>query len=197
MKRFHLLLAVVAALSVTVMLGWILNIHALQSVLPGQVTMKFTTALMFFISVLIVLGAGKIISDHKPTPYLLAVIMPLAIVQIFIAVQAETVMLPFAEQDDAIKSVAPGVPSLGTMVSFLLISLAGIVAYATGNPKKVLGVIGPAVAGVGVVALAGYALDLPALYYFVENVSTAMAIHTALGFVLLGLAIREFVYAKD
>jgi hypothetical protein len=48
-------------------------------------------------------------------------------------------------------------------------------------------IIGFIVGIIGAVALIGYSVNLPQLYYFVEGVNAAMACHTAILFVLLGI----------
>ena len=46
--------------------------------------------------------------------------------------------------------------------------------------------IGWVVSIIGAVAVAGYIIKMPILYYAVENFSTAMALHTSILFLLLG-----------
>lgn len=84
-------------------------------------------------------------------------------------------------------TTTPGRPSVGTMVCFILMEVAGIMAIlgpAMLRPK--LPFLGWPVIGLGALAVVGYSIGMPMLYYAVATVSTAMAFHTALLFILLG-----------
>ena len=88
---------------------------------------------------------------------------------------------------DAVKSVVPGRPSVPTMLCFMLIAAAGILTtlnLAQLRPK--LRAIGIIVGSVGTLAAAGYIFNAPFLYYFIPDVNSAMACHTAIMFMLLG-----------
>jgi len=86
------------------------------------------------------------------------------------------------------KTVTPGRPSVPTMINFMLIALAGIITML--HPEKLrakLKFIGLIVCLIGTVAVAGYIINSPILYYFIPGMNSAMAFHTALLFVLLGI----------
>ncbi|MCB0277777.1 MAG: hypothetical protein KDI06_23375, partial [Calditrichaeota bacterium] len=53
------IVAVVLAVSLGVMLGWFLGLKPLLSIIPNGPTMKFNTALMFFLSGAALLFVGK------------------------------------------------------------------------------------------------------------------------------------------
>ncbi|MGH9922576.1 MAG: HAMP domain-containing protein, partial [Nitrososphaerales archaeon] len=104
----------------------------------------------------------------------------------------------FVREDEAVNSVTPGRPSLGTMASFILIviaSLASLRNHVTIN--KQLSVIGWTITVIGGLAIVGYIVDLPALYYTAESWSTAMALHTAIMFFLLGTGITFLAKSKS
>jgi hypothetical protein len=91
---------------------------------------------------------------------------------------------------DAIKSVVPGRPSLPTMLNFMLMSLAAILTLI--NIKKlhlIYGIIGIVIGSVGAVAIAGYIIGMPVLYYYFEGMNSAIALNTACLFVLLGVGL--------
>ena len=94
---------------------------------------------------------------------------------------------------EAVKStdtVLPGMPSLPTMINFLFIAAAAIMTIL--NPvklRKTLEVLGLAVSVIGVLAVAGYVLNIPLFYYYMAGVNSAMALNTAVLFVLLGIGL--------
>ena len=60
------------------------------------------------------------------------------------------------------------------------------------NPDKLqskLKIIGLIVGSIGAVAVVGYIINAPLLYYYIEGVNSAMACHTAVLFVLLGMGL--------
>ena len=61
--------------SIVVMFGWFANIDVLKSLVPGLVTMKFTTALSFFFSGLI---AYSIYRSHSYQDFTSQVVLPVA-----------------------------------------------------------------------------------------------------------------------
>ncbi len=88
------------------------------------------------------------------------------------------------------KTIVPGRPSMPTMINFILISVAGMLTIL--NPEKArfkVKLIGLVVAIIGLLPLAGYILNKPFLYYYIEGFNSAIALHTASLFVLLGLGL--------
>jgi nitric oxide reductase large subunit len=72
----------------------------------------------------------------------------------------------------------------------MLIALAGILTML--NLKKLqpkLKIIGLAIGIIGALAVIGYIINAPLLYYFISGVNSAMALHTAILFVLLGIGL--------
>ena len=84
-------------------------------------------------------------------------------------------------------TTVPGRPSVGTMLCFLLVETAGVLTiFVPASLLRCLPLLGWSVVLLGAVAVAGYAIDIPTLYYPVTTLSTAMAVHTAILFILLG-----------
>lgn len=76
------------------------------------------------------------------------------------------------------------------MINFVLISIAGIAAMFRWVQLKLgLLFIGYIVIVIGGIAVLGYVLNWPLLYYAIEGVSTEMACHTALLFVMVGVSL--------
>ena len=94
------------------------------------------------------------------------------------------------ETTSAPKTVVPGQPSVPTMINFMLIGLAAILVMR--NTKKLqskLRLIGLIVAAIGALAVIGYIISAPFLYYFIQGTNSAMACHTAVLFVMLGIGL--------
>jgi hypothetical protein len=190
-----LVVSVVAAL---VMLGWFLDITALKSIYPGWVTMKFSTAMSFLLSGALVYCVGRIARGDRAWTEVLLPGLVLMILLPMVALLAATASGTYIyvaemfvqESSDAILSVEPGRPSVGTMICFTLVAVVGLASIFEPDGKpRLWRIAGGALAVLGAVALLGYVLDESALYYYREGFSTAMAVHTALLFVLLGMAL--------
>jgi PAS domain S-box-containing protein len=192
------LAVLVILVSLGVMAGWILDIGALKSILPQWVTMKFSTALSFFLSGITLYFIAKSCEENSPAAQ---VVLPVATLGIFLLMatflaatflQVRTGIedLFVREAPGAVKTIDPGRPSIGTMVCFLLIAAAGIMAMLDfSNLKSKLILIGVTVCGIGGLAISGYVFHQPLLYFTVERWSTAMALHTAILFVILGIGL--------
>lgn len=90
----------------------------------------------------------------------------------------------------AVKTVTPGRPSVPTMLNFIFIASAGILTIL--NPKQLRSkqrIIGLIVGIIGAVAVVGYIMNAPLLYYFMEGMNSAIAGHTAILFVLIGMGL--------
>lgn len=175
--------------------GWSLDVGVITSVRPGWVTMKFSTALSFFLSGLTLACAARAVRGARELAQVVLPVTTLIILLLMATLFASTLMgvrtgvedLFVREADGAVQTTTPGRPSVGTMLCFIAVALAGIAAFL--DPPylgPVLITAGATVAVAGAVAMAGYALGAPALYYSFPAVSTAMAFHTAVLFVMLG-----------
>lgn len=82
-------------------------------------------------------------------------------------------------------SVARNVPSVLTMILFYHTS-----EYLIKSAHSMLLIILP------VIACIGYFLDNPYLYGYLENVSTAMALPTAISFILLKVLMHDQYYSR-
>jgi signal transduction histidine kinase len=103
-----------------------------------------------------------------------------------------------SEDANAPYTAVAGRPSEGTIMSFLLIAAAGIVASRKpSNLKRILKGIGLAVASFGGLALAGYAASIPLLYFAVEGASSGMAIHAAILFLTIGSSLMTLSRLDD
>jgi hypothetical protein len=184
----------VAAAGLTVMAAWIFDIVLIKSIAPAFVSMKFSTAFSFVISgtTLYFLARAREGGFEKAqvalsiTSFILAILMGLLFFSAVFGIETGIENL-FVQDTGDEKSVAPGLPSVPTMINFLLIALAGIITIV--NPAGTLPklkTIGVMVGAIGITAVLGYVFNAPLLYYFIPGVNSAMALHTALLFMVLG-----------
>jgi len=88
----------------------------------------------------------------------------------------------------AVYTFVPGRPALFTIISFILVAGAGLMILFKGKISfKIARIFGLAVAGFGGLAVIGYIVNIPQFYGHFNNYSTAMALHTAILFALLGI----------
>jgi len=177
-------------------IGWIFDISILKSIHPNWVTMKVFTSLMFIISGMTILLVYRLrYNNGEPKEYImLSLLSP-----VMIAIIAITGLTPLAnglinEMEGAIKTVSPNQPSLGTLLAFTFVAINGfILFFVRSKVTYYIGAFGRCILLIGSLALLGYIVNKPALYYFIPEISTGMAIHTAILFVLIGLAF-QFTY---
>jgi len=193
MKLAAALGVAVAGTGIAVMAGWIFDIAELKSILPMWVTMKFSTALTFLLSGITLFFLALIMRGKNALAQIVLPITTLSIMLLMATLLAATLLgihsgiedMFIEEAEDAVKSVAPGRPSVGTMISFILIGISGILPmFMEEKLDRWLFSIGCLVGVSGGLAIVGYILDLPLFYYTFEGFSTAMALHTAISIYL-------------
>jgi len=201
----RILSAVVIIIGLVVIIGWLLDLDTLKSIIPTWVTMKFSTAVSFLMSGIVVMLMNEYRNNNSEFGRIL-LFAPLMIISFFMATLLVTTIMGttsgvsslFVQEDPgAIASVKAGMPSLGTMINFLLIIGVGFTSllidkFKERKFKKYSLISGGIVLALGIIALLGYVINEPALYYQVEGVSGAMAIHTAIAFCLVGTGIMFF-----
>ncbi len=88
----------------------------------------------------------------------------------------------------AVQSVVPGRPSIATMLNFILIAMTGVLTTMNiAKLSKMVLIFGMTVAAIGITAILGYLIDQPLLYFSVLGKSSAMAVNTAILFILWGI----------
>jgi len=186
-----------------VIIGWVFGIDWLKTTSPNMISMKFLTAISFVLSGIILVLIVKSSASEDSTG-LAALVLPMLslMVMLIMATIFFSVLVGFdlgfvnmliREKQGAIGmvySVYPGLPSIATMVAFFFIALAGLLEPITYCCKKNYSVlIGMLVMIIGAVALVGYIVGIPILFYYVPGKSSAIAISTALLFVIWGMGI--------
>jgi len=183
---------------IMVITGWIFDIGVLKSISPAWVTMKLSTAIAFLLSGITLYFIVKAFEGEfdkaqvalSITSLIIILLMGTLFFSALLKIHTGVDDLFIKESAAAVKSVAPGRPSVPTMLNFILIASAGILTLLKpGNLQPKLRLIGLTVGITGAVAVAGYIMNVPLLYYFIEGINSAMACHTAILFVLLGMGL--------
>lgn len=179
---------IVLLTGVVVQVGWLLDIPIILTVMENCVSMKPSTAMSFILASFI---AIIINSDYRRHTIELASFVFALSLQITGMLLAQVTglttginLIPVGH-DTSMYTVHPHLPSVGTMIAFIFITTMGI-SFLLKKPSYFAA---RALLVIGLVALTGYVCEIPLLYYYVPELSTGMAIHTAMGFVLLSVAI--------
>lgn len=187
---------VVIIAGVTVIIGWIFDIGILKSISPAWVSMKFDTAVAFVLSGITLYFITRAVEGEFDKAQVVLSITSLIIILLMgtlffsavlgINTGAEELFIKDKTAND--KTIVPGQPSLPTMFNFILIAAAGILTTLNpGNLRSKLKIIGVIVGLIGSLAVVGYIFNTPVLYYFIEGVNSAIALHTAALFIVLGI----------
>ena len=200
----RILAIIIGSVGLVVVIGWIFNITIFESLTPNSVTMKFSTAISFLMSsvILYLINESKCKNSELarvllPAPIMIIMFyMSTLLISNLTGINTGIEKLFIIEKGGAQGSVLPGVPSIATMINFLLIipaSILSLIRYE--KHDKETRIIGGIICGVGVTALLGYVANIPLLYYRINGFSSAMAIHTAMTFLLIGIAFM--IYSKS
>ncbi|MBI4517068.1 MAG: CHASE3 domain-containing protein [Deltaproteobacteria bacterium] len=175
-----------------VLAGWLLEVAALKSILPGAVTMKPNTALAFALSGVALRFHSSRQSEIRSPKCAIASLCAIAVAAIGFGTLLEyrfgwdagIDQLFFADAG-GLQSSHPGRMAPATAINFVLLSLALLTMRGRG--------VGFAQAAALVVGLSstivcvGYVYDLPALYRLESY--TGVALHTALAFLILSAGV--------
>ena len=174
---------IVITLGSLVMVGWFFHIEMLKSLLPGLATMKFNTALNFVLA-----GIGLLNLKRHPRLVQSTAIIVFAIGALTFCEYVFTWDLGIDQLivADILDTQSPGRMSLVTAYSYMLISLA-MWFFVTIRYAHLAHFLTLSALLVSLIVLLGYiysAEELYGIFWF-----TSMALHTAIGFVLLGLGL--------
>ena len=187
-------------IGLTVILGWIFGIDALESLVPNTATMKFSTAVSFLMSgiMLYLINESKSRNSELakillPAPIMVVLFyMVTLLVSTFTGIPSGIEYPLFMGKAGAVGSL-PGVPSVATMINFLLVVSASILSLLRFEKQgKEILVIGGIIFAISATALLGYAVNVSSMYYMVPGISSGMAIHTAITFLLVGIVLVAY-----
>lgn len=192
----RILALVIVLVGVIITVGWIFDIKELHSP-GGTVSMKFSTSVSFVFSGVILYYITRIHEGKFglafisiiASGFVISLFMTTILVSSFSGIYTGMENLFVKEaKESVVQTTIPGRPSIATMINFILIILIGVFALSDSlKLQKSLNKISIAIAIIGGIATIGYAVNFPLMYYYYENISTAMAIHTSILFVLFGV----------
>ncbi|MBI2400277.1 MAG: hypothetical protein HYV23_04360 [Deltaproteobacteria bacterium] len=194
-KAVRIIAVAVAVSGLVEMLGWFFGVQALKSVLPSMVTMKFTTAVSFFLSGITLFYIAESARGRASVAQAIIPVTTLMVMLIMATLLASSLFdlktgiedLFVEEEAAAVKTTVPGRPSLVTMADFIVFAAVGIGSlFRYRGQKHHLFFSGVFITATGVLALSGYILGIEYLFFSWPGVSTGMALVTAILFELLG-----------
>ena len=185
-KLFALISISVGAL---VLLGWTFNIQSLKSILPSLVSMKANTAIGF-----ILLGLFLILDQNKKNNRLYSRIFPVFVLVLGLLTLSQYVFninlgidqLIFLDNTNAVLTSSPGRMAPTTAIMFILLSSA-LTSFQFRFGEQTAQVVTLFVVATGFISFMGYVYSVSSLFQF--HTYTAIALHTATLFILLGLGI--------
>ncbi|PYP89040.1 MAG: hypothetical protein DMF61_04920 [Blastocatellia bacterium AA13] len=184
--------AAVFLIGCAVLGGWVFGIAWLKAMLPGTVSMKFNTALCFIFSTcsLYMLGASGRDRRLSYSGYfcalLVVLIASLTLIEYASGLNLSIDQLLIRDSDPALEPYAPGRMAIITALSFLLLG-ASLISPASRPGIALKQALAFAVLLTSLLAIIGYAYGASSLYRILPHIS--IALHTAVAFVLLSLAI--------
>ncbi len=193
-------------LGAVVLYGWYTHNTGLIQVNPAFVPMQYNTALGFLVTAIGMLSMQK----SHPVPavtylaslfgFIVVLIGFLTLIEYIFGVDLKIDQLFMAHYIDLYTS-HPGRMAPNTALCFTLSGVAILTAtsFAAKNTFKyqfaVVGSLGMLILGLGIVAFTGYMTGLDTAYGW-GNL-TKMAIHTAWGFILLGIGFFAYALKKE
>jgi len=192
----------IRSISVAVSIGglfevfaWVYGIEALTSFSASFVTMRFSTAVSFVMGGITLYfmaeaARGELSKAQVVLPATCLVMLLFMATQLASAlfhVQTGVERLFIKESPGAVMSVTPGMPSVVTMLDFIILSAIGIAFLFRQNWISHMTIAaGAFISFTGAFALLGYAVQAPLLYFVIPGISGGMAVPTAVLFILTG-----------
>ena len=176
----------ISLLGAAVILGWYWRCSYLIQIHPALVPMQFNTALGFLLS-----GTSLLASIRKRSGLasvlgiLVALMGGLTLMEYGLGIDLGIDQL-FMEHYITTQTSHPGRMAPNTALCFFLSGLVAVMANR-GSRSLAFSVLGAVISGLGLIALFGYLTDLETAYGWGHL--TRMAVHTSLGFVVLGIGI--------
>jgi hypothetical protein len=188
---------VLAALGgLIVVIGWIYSVPELKSFFPGLVTMKITTAICFILSGLLLFFSARFIKGKRELAYILIpatsltifLLMGVQLISVVLGVPTGIESLFIQEDINSVLTSVPGRPSVGTMVCFLVCASLGLFTlFDSLKTSKVFNLGGLTIITISLFSLFGYLINNPLFYFHYPKISTGMAFHTVVLFLIIGL----------
>ncbi|MEK6820949.1 MAG: hypothetical protein AABY11_00940 [archaeon] len=180
-----------------VMAAWVFQVPFLKSFIFDVITMKFRTALCFLFSGIILYTMTARMDGRKNLKkYLLLIfsaLILLIMIPSFIAISTGSYFDAFRpilllSSDYSIEETYLEMPSIGTIIAFIFIGLSSTFVYAfPAYSRFFLLYAGSIVHFLATIAIIGFLIRSPLLYYEIQHISAGMSLHAAILFLLLGI----------
>lgn len=157
-----------------VMLGWLLYIPVLTSIVPTLISMKFNTALSFFLGGIMLYFLDVYMTYRNDVAQIIVItmaniillLMGTLLVSFVFKINTGIEELFIKETVGAVATVMPGAPSVGAMIGFVLFASGGLLALTRKKPFcDVVRIFGLMNVWIGVTVLVGYAVRSPILEF--------------------------------
>jgi uncharacterized protein with PQ loop repeat len=177
------------------MAGWLLDIEAVKSIRPGWESMKLFTALSFFLYGITLSFIARFRKNESQLAIIAIPILSMMLLLLMASLLASAVISARIDSNEMLmRFSAPGpaiadwgMPSLGTMIGFILLALSGFLTTMNiRSLHRAPVVFGATVAAIGALAILGYGIDRSWLYSAVPGKFDALPIHAAMLFILSG-----------
>lgn len=182
-----------AIIASNALIGWLFNIPFLMQVQPSFVPMQFNTALGFLLAAIAIAGLLRCKNEHASIGAgLLILLTGTTLLQYLFEINLGIDEL-FMQAYNTTNTTFPGRMAVTTAINFLLLAAAVLLSLAWQDHRwgQLLSLCSSAlVIGLGLLALVGYATGLTAAYGWGL---TEMAVHSALCFSLLGIALNVHI----
>ena len=177
-------------LGAVVLIGWLLDVQVLKTVLPQRVSMKANTAVGFLVSGLALYAAQRQErtgrrSALKGFAAFVFLLGAATLVEFAGKINLHIDTLLFA---DAVQVTNPGRPSFITAICFALTGCGLFLLSGDKASRSMSQAPAVLVTTIAYASITGYLYGVPLLYGSYQNVN-AMAIHTGIGFLVLGIAL--------
>lgn len=191
MTRSLTALAPIASLLIAtlVMGSWLDDTYRVIQGCEGCISMKPTTAMVLGLTSISIVML-RLRYDRVASVFAGFALAGIWTVLVYVTLGWDIRLETWAIPADSIASkyqTIPGIPSIGTMIAFTVAATGAMWRAVAGHGEMAL--CGAVVAGIGLAALIGYATGQPALYWWADGASNAIAINTAAGLVALGAGI--------
>ncbi|MDX9883505.1 MAG: PAS domain S-box protein [Prolixibacteraceae bacterium] len=188
---------ITVAVGITVMIGWIYGISALQNLISGYVSMKMNTAAGFVLagSSLFIFHHSRQIKKRRLPAQILAILVILTglltITEYLFHIDLRIDQLLLAEMPGTPETYLPGRMALNTAVLFVLTGLSLLTVDIKTKQENIISqLLALALALISMLALLGYALGISDLFKYASF--TSMALHTSAAFFIISLGIFCF-----
>ena len=181
--------------SLLVMFGWLFNISLLKSINGLWPNMTFISASCFFFSGFVLYGISKFVFGNRSDNnqifiFFLTIILLLVLATYIISFELNSSGIEYFELDGSVFRDL-GIPSVGSIYGFVIIILASL-SVLFKRYKNMLMFCGLLLFLLGLIAIFGYLLGDPRLYYSFPSLNNhyllGMAFRSSILFILQGVA---------